>query len=66
MALDKPYKNIPGTNVVDAERSRMGYHLNHLNPFRMSLMKAENREKLKDGSTQLSRPVADERRAKIG
>jgi protocatechuate 4,5-dioxygenase alpha chain len=44
MALDKPYQDIPGTTVFDAEMSRKGYHLNQ---FCMSLMKAENREKFK-------------------
>ena len=44
MALDKPYKGIPGTTIFDAEQSRMGYHLNQ---FCMSLMKAENRERFK-------------------
>jgi len=40
MALEKPYRNIPGTTVFDADMSRKGYHLNQ---FCMSLMKAENR-----------------------
>ena len=40
MALDKPYKDVPGTTIFDAEQSRKGYHLNQ---FCMSLMKAENR-----------------------
>ena len=44
MALDKPYTDIPGTTIFDAERSRQGYHLNQ---FCMSLMKAENRERFK-------------------
>jgi protocatechuate 4,5-dioxygenase alpha chain len=44
MALDKPYRDIPGTTVFDAEQSRKGYHLNQ---FCMSLMKAENRERFK-------------------
>ena len=44
MALDKPYKDIPGTTIFDAEQSRIG---NHLNQFCMSLMKAENRERFK-------------------
>ena len=44
MALDKPYKDIPGTIIFDAEQSRKGYHLNQ---FCMSLMKAENRERFK-------------------
>jgi protocatechuate 4,5-dioxygenase, alpha chain len=49
MALDKPYKDVPGTTIFDAEQSRLGYHLNQ---FCMSLMKAENRARFK----------ADERR----
>ena len=40
MALDKPYLDVPGTTVFDAEQSRRGYHLNQ---FCMSLMKAQNR-----------------------
>ena len=44
MALDKPYLDIPGTIIFDAEQSRKGYHLNQ---FCMSLMKAENRERFK-------------------
>ena len=42
MALDKPYKDIPGTTIFDAEQSRKGYGLNQ---FCMSLMKAANRER---------------------
>ena len=49
MALDKPYDDVPGTTIFDAEQSRRGYALNQ---FCMSLMKAENRERFK----------ADERR----
>lgn len=45
MALDKPYKDIPGTTIFDAEQSRKGYHLNQ---FCMSLMKAENRARFKE------------------
>ena len=44
MSLDKPYKNVPGTTIFDAEQSRLGYHLNQ---FCMSLMKAPNRERFK-------------------
>lgn len=44
MALDKPYKDIPGTVIFDAEQARLGYHLNQ---FCMSLMKAENRARFK-------------------
>jgi protocatechuate 4,5-dioxygenase alpha chain len=44
MALNKPYKDIPGTTIFDAEQSRLGYHLNQ---FCMSLMKAQNRARFK-------------------
>ena len=44
MALDKPYKDIPGTTIFDTEQARRGYHLNQ---FCMSLMKAENRARFK-------------------
>ena len=44
MGLDKPYRDIPGTTIFDAELSRLGYHLNQ---FCMSLMKAENRARFK-------------------
>jgi protocatechuate 4,5-dioxygenase alpha chain len=46
MALDKPYQDIPGTTVFDAELARRGYHLNS---FCMSLMKADNRARFKAG-----------------
>jgi protocatechuate 4,5-dioxygenase alpha chain len=42
MSLDKPYKDIPGTTIFDAEQSRKGYWLNQ---FCMSLMKPENRQR---------------------
>ena len=44
MALHKPYLDIPGTTIFDADQSRQGYHLNQ---FCMSLMKAANRERFK-------------------
>ncbi len=44
MALEKPYLDIPGTIIFDAEQSRKGYWLNQ---FCMSLMKAENRARFK-------------------
>jgi protocatechuate 4,5-dioxygenase alpha subunit len=44
MALKKPYADIPGTTIFDADMARRGYHLNQ---FCMSLMKAENRERFK-------------------
>ena len=46
MALQKPYLDVPGTTIFDAEQSRKGYHLNQ---FCMSLMKAANRERFKAG-----------------
>ena len=45
MALDKPYKDVPGTTIFDAEQSRQGYCLNQ---FCMSLMKADNRVRFKE------------------
>ena len=42
MSLEKPYLDVPGTTIFDAEQSRKGYHLNQ---FCMSLMKAENRQR---------------------
>src|ERR1700761_2289890 len=44
MALEKPYRDIPGTTIFDTEQARRGYHLNQ---FCMSLMKAENRARFK-------------------
>jgi protocatechuate 4,5-dioxygenase alpha chain len=44
MALDKPYLDVPGTTIFDAEQSRKGYWLNQ---FCMSLMQAANRERFK-------------------
>ncbi|HJV70738.1 protocatechuate 4,5-dioxygenase subunit alpha [Ideonella sp.] len=44
MALNKPYQDIPGTTIFDADQSRKGYWLNQ---FCMSLMKAANRERFK-------------------
>ena len=44
MAIDKPYADIPGTTIFDAQQSRKGYWLNQ---FCMSLMQAENRERFK-------------------
>jgi protocatechuate 4,5-dioxygenase alpha chain len=46
MSLQKPYLDIPGTTIFDAEQSRKGYPLNQ---FCMSLMKAANRERFKAG-----------------
>src|SRR5271156_4064711 len=44
MSLEKPYLDVPGTTIFDADQSRQGYWLNQ---FCMSLMKAENRARFK-------------------
>ena len=44
MALEKPYLDVPGTTIFDADQSRKGYWLNQ---FCMSLMKPENRARFK-------------------
>ncbi len=44
MTSDKPYSDIPGTTVFDADMARQGYHLNQ---FCMSLMNPDNREEFK-------------------
>ncbi len=44
MALDKPYQDVPGTIIFDADQSRRGYGLNQ---YCTSLMKAENRDRFK-------------------
>ncbi len=44
MALDKPYKDIPGTTVFDSDMARAGYHVNQ---FCMTLMSAENRARFR-------------------
>ena len=42
MALEKPYADVPGTTIFDADQARKGYQLNQ---FCMSLMKEENRKR---------------------
>jgi protocatechuate 4,5-dioxygenase alpha chain len=44
MSLDKPYADLPGTTIFDADMARIGYHLNQ---FCMSLMKDENRRRFR-------------------
>jgi protocatechuate 4,5-dioxygenase alpha chain len=44
MALYKPYTDVPGTTVFDADEARKGYWLNQ---FCMSLMKPANRARFK-------------------
>ncbi|MFK7828695.1 MAG: protocatechuate 4,5-dioxygenase subunit alpha [Congregibacter sp.] len=44
MPQSKPYDDIPGTTIFDADMARRGFHLNQ---FCMSLMKAVNRDRFK-------------------
>jgi protocatechuate 4,5-dioxygenase, alpha chain len=44
VALHKPYADIPGTTIFDADQARRGYHLNM---FCMSLMQSVNRSAFK-------------------
>ena len=64
MALDKPYLDIPGTTIFDADMSRKGYWLNQ---FCMSLMKADNRARFKaDERTYLDEwPMTDAQKAAV-
>ncbi len=64
MPLDKPYLDVPGTTIFDAEQSRRGYHLNQ---FCMSLMKSENRERFKaDERTYLDEwPMTEEQKQAV-
>src|SRR5574344_763826 len=64
MALEKPYLDVPGTTIFDADQSRKGYWLNQ---FCMSLMKAENRTRFKaDEDAYLAEwPMTDEQRAAV-
>ena len=64
MALQKPYLDIPGTTVFDADQSRVGYRLN---TFCMSLMKADNRVRFKaDERTYLDEwPMSDDQKQAV-
>ena len=64
MSLEKPYLDVPGTIIFDAEQSRKGYWLNQ---FCMSLMQAENRARFKqDEDAYLAEwPMTDEQRAAV-
>ena len=60
----KPYADIPGTTVFDAEQSRKGYHLNM---FCMSLMQAANRERFKAGEREYldSWPMSEDQKRAV-
>ncbi len=61
---DKDYEDIPGTFVFDADRARIGYHLNQ---FCISLGKAEGREAFTaDPEAYLDRyPMSPEQRQAV-
>jgi protocatechuate 4,5-dioxygenase alpha chain len=61
---EKPYEDIPGTFVFDADRGRVGYHLNQ---FCISLRLAANREAFAaDPSGYLDRyPMSAEQRKAV-
>ncbi|MEM9135453.1 MAG: protocatechuate 4,5-dioxygenase subunit alpha [Actinomycetota bacterium] len=44
MPLDKPYLDVPGTTIFDADQARKGYQLNQ---FCMSLMSEPNRDRFR-------------------
>ena len=60
----KPYADIPGTTVFDAEQARKGYSLNM---FCMSLMQAANRERFKAGEREYldSWPMNEEQKRAV-
>lgn len=64
MSTDKPYEDIPGTLIFDADRSREGYHLNQ---FCISLRLQANRTAFKGHpETYLDRyPMTPEQRQAI-
>ena len=64
MSLDKPYLDVPGTTIFDAEQSRKGYWLNQ---FCMSLMKADNRTRFKaDQRAYLNEwPMSEEQKQSV-
>lgn len=64
MALEKPYADVPGTTIFDAEMARKGYHLNQ---FCMSLMKEENRKRfLADERAYLDEwPMSEEQKLAV-
>ena len=64
MALEKPYKDVPGTTVFDFDMARRGYHLNQ---FCMSLMKPANRETFKaDQRAYLDKtPMSEEQKLAV-
>ena len=63
-AVVDPFEDIPGTTLFNADRSRVGYHLNM---FCMSLMKKENREEFKANEDRFLRkwPMTDEQREAV-
>jgi len=59
-----PFEDVPGTTLFNAQRSRVGYHLNM---FCMSLMKPENRAAFKANEAEYLKrwPMTEEQRQAI-
>ena len=64
MALHKPYLDIPGTTIFDADQARKGYHLNQ---FCMSLMQAANRDRFRSNELAYLQewPMTEEQRRAV-
>jgi protocatechuate 4,5-dioxygenase alpha chain len=64
MPLDKPYLDIPGTTIFDADQARKGYWLNR---FCMSLMNADNRARFKANERRYldKWPMTDEQKQAV-
>ena len=64
MTIDKPYLDIPGTTIFDADQARRGYHLNQ---FAMSLMHAANRDRFLDDQRAYldDWPMSDEQKQAV-
>ncbi len=64
MAIKKDYEDIPGTFVFDADRARLGYHLNQ---FCISLGKQAGRDAFKaDPEAYLARyPMSEEQKQTV-
>jgi protocatechuate 4,5-dioxygenase alpha chain len=61
---DKPYANVPGTTIFDADQARVGYHLNM---FCVSLLKAPNRERFRANEREYldEWPMTDEQKQAV-
>jgi protocatechuate 4,5-dioxygenase alpha chain len=64
MTQPNPFDDIPGTTILDAQRSRQRYHLNM---FCMSLMNAANRARFKANEAEYLKtfPMTQEQREAV-